>query len=145
MSSLNQIFRNHQLCSLQKKVRKRAILYVFQRWIKEESFTDLHLALYKFATIRPLKYFDSDVIEVALELFDNHPKETLDSLFELNREITHATMSMIREGSSWNQEQQLSLQDPKDMNKFERIWHPEYQRYSEHIFNHLINIPLKIL
>lgn len=145
MSSLNHIFRNHQLCSLQKKVRKRAILYVFQRWIKEDNFEDFHLALYKFATIRPLKYFDSDAIEVALELFDNHPKETFDSLFELNREITHATMSITREGSSWNQEQRLSLQDPKDMNKFERIWHPEYQRYSEHIFNHLINIPLKIL
>jgi hypothetical protein len=31
------------------------------------------------------------------------------------------------------------------MAEFESIWHPEYQRYCEHVFNHLIQLPLHVI
>ena len=31
------------------------------------------------------------------------------------------------------------------MAEFESIWHPEYQRYCEHVFNHLIQLPLYMI
>jgi len=42
-------------------------------------------------------------------------------------------------------EEALSLQTPKQITELERIWHPEYQRYIEHIYNNLITVLLDIL
>jgi hypothetical protein len=39
----------------------------------------------------------------------------------------------------------MSLDAPKELLKFEQIWHPEYQRYCEHVFNHLLRLPLELL
>jgi hypothetical protein len=38
----------------------------------------------------------------------------------------------------------LELGGPEDFRKFERIWHPEYERYSDRIFNRLLALPLRI-
>ncbi len=54
-------------------------------------------------------------------------------------------MSLLRPARSWEKEDKLSLDNPEQIFEFESVWHPEYQRYSEHVFNHLINVPLYML
>jgi len=145
MSSLNDIMQNHQICALQNRLRKRLILNSFNKWIEPSHFTDWHLSLYRFTTLRPFMYLSHSALNHVLQFFRNHRDLVLDNLATLEHEITHAIFSMTRLGSSWGQEDVLSLGEPRDLINFERIWHPEYQRYCEHIFNHLIRIPLEIL
>lgn len=145
MSSLNKTLANHSICKLYHSLRKDIILESFSSWVKESSFNDWHLSLSKFSTIRPLKYYDPQIINKLLTFFEENINVTFDALSKLSIEITHAITSLLREGSSWNYEKQILLDNPKDMLDFERIWHPEYQRYCEHIFNHFICIPLYIL
>lgn len=137
--------QNHEICVLQKKLRKHLILHSFKGLITPANFTDWHLSLYPFATIRPLMYFSKLTFLESLNFFNAHSNLVLDSLARSNRDITHAIFSLIRPGSSWKQENSLSLKEPRDLVDFERIWHPEYQRYCEHIFNNLIRIPLEVL
>jgi len=51
----------------------------------------------------------------------------------------------LRDAQSEYVEATISLESPDDISRFEKVWHPSYQRISEHVFNHLINIPLFIL
>ena len=53
--------------------------------------------------------------------------------------------TLITPGPSWGKEEVPSLSAPKDFIEFDQLWHPEYQRYCEHAFNHCINIPLGVL
>ena len=39
----------------------------------------------------------------------------------------------------------MAVDKPAKLLEFEQVWHPEYQRYCEHIYNHLIRVPLTIL
>jgi len=145
MSSLNNILQNHSGCAFESKIKQRYILSLFGEWVSSSSFIDWHFSLLKFSLNKPFVFFDRDVINVCLQLFSANPILILESLEKFDQEITHAVLSMIRPGSSWNKEEQLSTDKPEDLFEFDQIWHPEYQRYCEHIFNHLINIPLYIL
>jgi hypothetical protein len=80
-----------------------------------------------------------------LAFFDQHPDLTIEGVTILQRELSHAILSMLRPGTSWAKESKLSLDRPDQMAEFESTWHPEYQRYSEHVFNHLIQLPLYII
>jgi len=145
MSSLNDLFENHSICKFQRKLRKDFVLNKFKEFIDEDSFNDWHYSLYPFAEKRPLKYFDESVIKYLTQFLIKHDVHFLESIVELTYEITNGIFSTVREGSSWNLEHSLLLNSPSDIIEFERVWHPEYQRYCEHIFNNLIKVPLSIL
>jgi len=145
MPSLNEILNKHRICALEKEIRKRFVLNRLSDWVDPASFSDWHFSVYRFATKRPFIYFNVPALTTALQFYIDHSNEIFRVLTDLDHRITHAIMSMVRQGSSWNHESPLSLRDPRDIARFEQIWHPEYQRYCEHVFNHLIRIPLGIL
>lgn len=145
MPSLIETLTNHQLCKLYQASMKDSVLENFTPWVNDVNFNDWHLSLYKFAIVRPLQYYDDKIINTLLSLFEAHKDLTFDALSVLDGEMTHAILSLLRKGNSWENEARLSLDNPKDITEFELTWHPEYQRYSEHIFNFFIRIPLYIL
>lgn len=111
----------------------------------ESSFKKWHLCLYKFATVKPLTYVHWEAVDEALAFFSQYPDLTVDGVVALQKKLSHAIFSLLRPGASWNKEQKLSLDRPEQMAEFESTWHPEYQRYCEHVFNHLIQLPLHII
>lgn len=143
--SLNEIFKSPAISQIQNELKKSQIIEVFNDFIDIASFKLWHLSLYKFATIRPLLFFRHETIDDAIELFNTRPELTVEAITSLQRELTHAIFSLLRPGSSWQKEDSLSLERPEQIAEFDSIWHPEYQRYSEHVFNHLIQVPLYIL
>jgi hypothetical protein len=145
MPTLNEIIKNHQFCAMQKQIRKRFIQSKFGNLINDKSFFDSYLSLYPFSTTKPLTYFNLSALNCALIFFAKHTTEVFDNLTSLDKEISHAIFSMRRKGSSWDREDILSLDAPRDLIDFENIWHPEYNRYCEHIFNNLIRIPIGVL
>ncbi len=142
---LNEQILNEPIRKIQRELRKHKILEAFPDFVQESEFNDWYLSLYKFATTRPLRYFCKEAVSAALKFFNHYPEATLEGLVRHHQMLTHALMSLMRPSNSWGKEVQLSFESPADLLEFETIWHPEYLRYCEHIFNHLIKVPLSVL
>lgn len=145
MSGINDSFSDHLICSLYQERQKGFILEKYSHWVSENNFYDWHLVLSSFASVEPLIYCNTETVNSLLSLLDSHKTLTFYALSVLSKELTHAVLSIFREGNSWNNYDPLALDNPHNIADFENIWHPEYQRYCEHIYNHLIQIPLYII
>jgi hypothetical protein len=145
MQRFNELIMNHPINKVQRELRKQQVLEAFPDYVDEATFDQWHLMLYRFATVRPLIYHSPQTVSDALTFFNKNPDITFDAITAFQRELTHAILSLLRPGSSWGREEPLKLDTPQHLFEFESVWHPEYQRYSEHVFNHLIQIPLRIL
>jgi hypothetical protein len=117
----------------------------FCRYFSSPDIGNLTLALHPFTGVRPLCYYSTTAFEATLELFERNPKATLHAFSKHSQGWSHAMDTLFRPGVSWEQEGRIRLQAPDDLLAFERIWHPEYQRYAEHVFNHLVKVPLELL
>jgi hypothetical protein len=142
---LNEILESHLISEAQRPLRKSQIVDAFSGYVDENSFNKWHLSLYRFATTKPLSFLEWATVDEALAFFDRHPTSTIDGVTALQRELSHAIFAALRPGASWGREGKLSLDRPDQMAEFESTWHPEYQRYCEHIFNHLIQLPLYVI
>jgi hypothetical protein len=130
---------------LEAASRRRAVGIRFARWVAAHQEDPWALSLFDFAEKRPLKYVYDGEIQGILDLFEGHLAETSSALSAQARELSHAIHSLVSRGPSWGREHLPSLSSPADYGEFEGIWFPEYQRYTEHAFNHLINLPLGVL
>lgn len=101
-------------------------------------------SLYPFTIQVPLCYVSDKAASTILHLLSKYSSIASKLLPKLEPQLTHALQSILRPGSSWKNEHRLENKAPKDLEEFEQIWHPEYQRYVEHIYNHLIRLPLEI-
>ncbi|MBM7843783.1 hypothetical protein [Herpetosiphon giganteus] len=143
--TLLDVTQNHPIAGLQHALRAQQIAEVFDEYTDQLGLSMWTDALYKFATVRPLVYFNKQIILDCKAYLNENPQTTIDGLIKLKRELSHAIKSLLRPNVSWEKEEHLELGIPRDILDFESIWHPEYQRYCEHIFNHFIKIPLYIL
>jgi hypothetical protein len=106
---------------------------------------EMPISLAPFCTTRPLCYFNPEAFLAYIDLLNADVEATLES-FELHSgETSQAVYAVFRETESWKDEEAQGLSKPRDLLRFDRLWHPEYQRYSEHVFNHLTRIPLELL
>jgi hypothetical protein len=126
-------------------MRQRRVEARFGEWLGSDSSPLASLGLSVFVGQEPLAYINDDVIRTTLPLLEQDFTTTLNVLREYDLPLTHAINSLLREGSSWGQEHRLEVRSPIRLLEFEQIWHAEYQRYAEHIFNHLIRVPLGVL
>ncbi|MFZ6029871.1 MAG: hypothetical protein ACOYYS_19325 [Chloroflexota bacterium] len=143
--TLNQMMENAPIIRAENRLKESVIVSAFSRWIQSSTFHEWHLSLYKFAIEKPLCHINLTVIDETLRFFNLHPSLVLEAIINCGVDISHAVLSLIRPGSSWGKDEQLSLDTPKDLVEFESVWHPEYLRYCEQIYNHLIQIPLTVL
>jgi hypothetical protein len=144
MQGINDLYNPHPLVKAERENRACIIQDKFGELIPKR-FDDPLYSLYRFATIRPLLYVDHDIIESSLDYFNSNVLTTLSALMSFQQQISNAVFSLLRENPSWNREETLSIDSPRSISEFDSLWHPEYQRYSEHVLNHLIQIPLFIL
>lgn len=135
----------HPLIGASGRMRRRAVASAFGHWVDVDTCPIASLALYPFTSTPPLSYVNEQAVARVLDLLERNPETTLGCLAELNLQLSHAIQSLLRPGTSWGQEDRLEVNSPKKLLEFEQIWHPEYQRYCEHVYNHLIRVPLGIL
>jgi len=144
MVGINDYYTPHKIVTAENEIKSKAILRSFSDYISQ-PLQDYHYSLYRFCSIRPLMYVDDNSVKVILDFFNSNVNGTLTALESFRNQISKSIFSLIRENPSWSHEESLSLDSPERIIEFESIWHPEYQRYSEHVLNHLIQIPLYIL
>lgn len=107
--------------------------------------SELPISLAPFCTTRPLCYFSRAAIIAYLDILNKDVEAALESLQLHSEETSQAIYVVFRETDSWKEEETQRLSKPRDLLRFDRLWHPEYQRYSEHAFNHLTRVPLELL
>ena len=142
---LNEVFESHVICEAQSPLRKAQIIDAFPGYVDENSFNKWHLCLYRFAATKPLSFVEWATVDEALAFFERDAASTIEAITALERELSHAIFAALRPGVSWGREGKVSLEGPDEMADFDSIWHPEYQRYCEHVFNHLIQLPLHVI
>ncbi|HET6764798.1 MAG TPA: hypothetical protein VFH27_14030, partial [Longimicrobiaceae bacterium] len=135
----------HPLVGAARPNRLRVVNARFGRFVEGVSEQSMLLSLYPFSCVTPLRYTDNTTIDAVLTLFEANPILTLAALREAELQVGHAIRSLLRPGVSWGKEHNMAVDSPDRLLEFEQIWHPEYQRYSEHVFNHLIRVPLGVL
>ncbi len=143
--TLNSLMDNHPPLLSFNKLKERKIRSVFGNWITNKDFNHWHYSLYQFTVMKQLIYHDNDTINDAIKLFAKFPDFFKTSIINNQDRITRAIFSILRPNLFSNNDEGIYLESPHDLNRFESIWLPEYIRYSEQIFNHLIQIPLSIL
>jgi len=143
--TLNQMMENASIIGAENHLKEAVITSVFSRWIQNSTFHEWDLSLYRFTTQKPLCHINPVIIDEALRFFNLHPDLVLEAIINCGVDVSHAVLSLIRPGSSWGKDEPLSLDTPKDIIEFESIWHPEYLRYCEQIYNHLIQVHLTVL
>jgi hypothetical protein len=143
--TLNSLMDNHPPLLTFNKLKERKIRSAFGNWIITKEFNHWHYSLYQFIVMQQLTYHDDNTINEAIKLFTKFPDSFKTTIIENQDRITRAIFSILRPNLFSNNDEEILLESPYDLNRFESIWLPEYIRYSEQIYNHLIQIPLTIL
>ena len=120
----------------------------YSSWLKSTS-SDIswHNALYRFAAEKPFCHTNEKIIDDTLEILNTNCQDTINVLGIKDTEISRAIFSLLRPGNSWQIDDgdRISILTPQGIEDFENVWHPEYIKYCEQVYNHLIKIPLGII
>lgn len=142
---INSLFESYPYFRLQKETWISEIQNHFSIFFEQNENNLWFYMLHKFTNEKPFCYFNSDTINESLLFLRRNLALSIESILKLNQSISRAVFSLLRQSSSWSHEESFSLDKPNEISKFEYIWHPEYQRYCEHVYNHLIDIFLYVL
>jgi hypothetical protein len=146
--TLNQFVQNHSLAR-QMRERKADIVWdKFSHWLKSKPVNgSWHSALYRFASEAPFCYINPQIIDNTLAILNLDLQTTLEVLKDQAEFVSRAIFSFLRPTSSWQIQdgERVSINTPSGIEDFENIWHPEYVKYCEQVYNHIIKIPLGIL
>ena len=143
--TINGLFENQSFYKPFTEQKKNKILHDFSKWISKKDFSDLHLSLFRFADGETFEYFYDSIIDQYLSLLNKNPQTSIKIIIDFKTEISQAIFSMLRSEYNKHLDDSIELISPMDFIKFDNLWQPEYIRYCEQIFNHLIQIPLGIL
>lgn len=146
--TLNQFVRNHSLARQLREHKADVVWDKFSNWLKSKPTKNTwHSALYRFASEAPFCYSNPQVIDDTLAILKIDLQTTLEVLKEQGEFVSRAIFSFLRPTASWQIQngERVSINTPSGIEDFENIWHPEYVKYCEQVYNHVIKIPLGIL
>ncbi len=147
-TTLNEFIKNHSLAKQLRQYKSDIVMEKFSNWLTSSpSNNSWHSSLYLFSSVSPFCYTKTAIIDEMLKILHIDAKNSLEAIWNQREYISRAIFAFIRPSSSWNIEdyEKISINSPRGIESFENIWHPEYIKYSEQIYNHLIKIPLEIL
>lgn len=143
-SPLGKLIR-HPFDAVDFALKRKEVERVFGAIDGYRNEVELSLALFPFCCTQPLCYFNRKAFDEVLSLFETDVSGTFEAIELHGNSITQAIHTVLRRTESWTSEENQNLSAPKDFLQFDRLWHPEYQRYAEHAFNHLTRVPLELL
>jgi hypothetical protein len=146
--TLNEFVTRHSLAKLMREFKADVVWERFSDWLKSKPSDNGWLcSLYDFANDAPFCYINDQVVTETLSILNIDIQCTLDALKNHSEYISRAIFTIFRPSTSWQIQdgERISIDTPRGIEDFENIWHPEYVRCCEQIYNHLIKIPLHVL
>ena len=143
--SIRGCIEDHPLFKQDSLFRQRVVRRYFRDLVPEQCPQIWSNALFPFATKRPLTYASQLGSRTVCGFLRDNERETLEVLSTSDPGFSRAVAAIVMKAPSWTQEESSQLSKAHEFAIFENLWFPEYQRYAEHTFNHLINLPLGVL
>lgn len=146
--TLNKFVIKHSLAKSMRDYKTDIVLEKFASWLKSKpSESSWHNSLYPFASEFPFYHINHQTIDETLSILNIDIQKSLEAFKNQGEFISRAIFTYFRPSSSWQIQdgERISIQTPRGIEDFENIWHPEYIKNCEQIYNHLIRIPLGIL
>lgn len=146
--TLNEFIKKHSFAKQLRQYKTDIVWEKFSNWLKSKpSSNSWRNSLYNFATETPFCYINPQTIDETLAVLSLDIQSTLDVLKNQEEYVSRAIFTFFRPSSSWQiqDSEKISINTPRGIEAFENIWHPEYIKYSEQVYNHLVKIPLGIL
>lgn len=146
--TLNLFVQNHSLARQMREYKADIVSDKYSHWLKSKPVNgSWHTALYRFASDPPFCYTNSTAIDDTLAILNADLQTTLEVLKAQGEFVSRAIFSFLRPTTSWDihDGERVSIDTPSGIEDFENIWHPEYIKYCEQVYNHIIKIPLGIL
>jgi hypothetical protein len=145
--SLNSAMASHlsrQMRQLKSELINDKFSSLLSSAIKQ---SDWHLSLYRFATEKPFRFLNLEVINDTLNVLKVNPLSTFYTLESNEADLTRAIFSLLRPSSTRHKDiaEIIGIETPQDIEDFDSIWHPEYVRYCEQVYNHLMKVPLDVI
>lgn len=146
--TLNEFIKKHSLAKQLRQYKADIVWEKFSNWLTSKPVSNSwHNSLYNFAIEPPFCYITQQTIDEALVVLNKDKQSTLEALKNQGEYVSRAIFTFFRPSSSWQLQdgERISINTPSGIEDFENIWHPEYIKYCEQVYNHLIKIPLDIL
>jgi len=146
--TLNEFVTRHSLAKLMRELKADVVWERFSDWLKSKPSDNSWLcSLYDFANDVPFCYINDQIVNETLSILNIDIQCALDALKNHGEFVSRAIFTFFRPSVSWQIQdgERISIDTPRGIEDFENIWHPEYVRCCEQIYNHLIKIPLHIL
>lgn len=145
MSSLRDLLSKDILASAEADLRKRESLSRFHMFLTPEGNDIFLRALYRFVHLAPWRYWDPEIVANALGLLETSIDRTTSAMAIRSRQMGIGFENLFRQAPTANYEEKLSLSKMRDLLRLATEFHPEYLRYSEHIFNNLLIVYWSVL
>lgn len=143
--TINDLININPVTKTEQITRRRKVRNRFGAYLPAQCPEPWDLMLYPFTATVPLKYFNfGNAIRLGIFL-ERHRDTVLDALREFDNDFSHAVATLLQPSTTLGLEGKQPLNSAKEYSDISKIWHPEYQRYVEHAYGHLINIPLHVL
>lgn len=146
--TLNEFVTRHSLARLMRELKADVVWDKFSDWLKSKPSDNSWLcSLYNFANDVPYCHIDDQIINETLSILNMDIQCTLEALRNHGEFVSRAIFVFSRPSVSWQIQdgERISIDTPRGIEDFENVWHPEYVRCCEQVYNHLIKIPLHIL
>ncbi len=146
--TLNEFVARHSLAKQMRQYKAEVAWESFSNWLQAKpSNNSWHSSLYDFSNDAPFHYINPQTIDETLSILNIDVQSTLEALKNQGEFVSRAIFTFFRPSTSWQIQdgERISIDTPRGIEDFENIWHPEYIKYCEQTYNHLIRIPLDIL
>jgi hypothetical protein len=146
--TLNEFVTRHSLARQMRQYKAEVAWESFSDWLQAKPSNDSwHNSLYEFSNEAPFHYINSQTIEESLSILNIDLQNTLEALKKQGEFVSRAIFTFFRPSTSWqiHDAERISIDTPRGIEDFENIWHPEYIKYCEQTYNHLIRVSLDIL
>lgn len=144
INTIIEFAENYPLFKISKQNKLREIKKEFGKFFSEEELNDWY-CFCSFFLKKPQKYLNANLIKLFLKLLNKDKKSACLALTTFEKEITHSVLTLLKQTNENYNEDRVELNSINDHFLFENEIHPQYFKYTESVYNHLISIPLYLL
>jgi len=141
---LSDALRSDPLVAAERALRRGPLRAILGGFVDVQSLQHA-FALCPFAEDRPWRYWDRATTLQAIEVLEADPDRTADALHVRSAQLGAALDSLFTPAPARDIEDSLDHDRPRDLVAISTTFHPEYLRWSEHVFGPLLSLYWSVL
>lgn len=138
MSRISDLLSEDPLLRFQRELVSAEVLTLFEPYLPPSPSSRVIGALYTFVSQAPFRYWDSGLVELALNLLERDINRSIAAVQERSPAIDRGMQELFRPSPVALVETRLDLNRPKDLVQLTAEFIPDYLRLAEHVYGNLL-------